>query len=496
MRSKRLSAALHTMLVGAASVVGALAPAVPVFAAVQTCDWTGAGSDKNFSTVANWTNCGGAAPQAGDIIAFDRANVTANDSLVNDLGVALGGMQVTQNGGSTNNYGADIDTIHFESGATWSQAQFETGFNMYPSQVTADGDINLTKVSYGSISTSGIVTLDGAWYYPTGGETHTKIILKNGSQVVTNPSSGGAKTFSPVIQADTGGGTFVGYAFCADPHPMGCGAYDATSWTLNGAVANSQLKVLAGPSATVNISGSGSIVKDDTSEGVVKINGIVVTNAAKSTSITGVQATTDVTVVENETATLAADAERQVITVLNGGILKGTGKMDTLLVSQGGKVAPGMSPGCLTATGALSLSGEYDFELGGADACTGYDQIKAGGVTINTTASLVTSRYNNYTPTQGQVFTIIDNQINVSIPVNGTFQGLAEGAVFEQNGVQFRISYKGGDGNDVTLTVMNQPTVPDTGFTLMRANPALTLIGSVIAAAGLLLVGRRVRSER
>ncbi|MFO7494219.1 MAG: hypothetical protein R6X05_01135, partial [Desulfobacterales bacterium] len=38
-------------------------------------------------------------------------------------------------------------------------------------------------------------------------------------------------------------------------------------------------------------------------------------------------------------------------------------------------------------------------------------------------------------------------------PVSGTFNGLAEGAFFVQDGVLFSITYLGGDGNDVVLTV-------------------------------------------
>jgi hypothetical protein len=178
---------------------------------------------------------------------------------------------------------------------------------------------------------------------------------------------------------------------------------------------------------------------------------------------------------------------------LNGGILKGTGSTQYgILVANGAIVAPGMSPGCLTAGTTLSLDGEYQFELGGTDPCTGYDQIKvlnSGSATEavmldNTSSILTTSRYNGYTPTQGQVFTIIDQA--GSAAVSGTFKGLPEGATFEQNGVVFKISYVGGDGNDVTLTVMNTPTAPDTGFELIKNNPIMVL--AVMAGLGGVLV--------
>lgn len=59
-------------------------------AATLTCTWTGTAGDNKFSTATNWTNCGGGAPLAGDIIRF--ATLLDNDvSLTNDLGVNLGG---------------------------------------------------------------------------------------------------------------------------------------------------------------------------------------------------------------------------------------------------------------------------------------------------------------------------------------------------------------------------------------------------------------------
>ena len=199
-------------------------------------------------------------------------------------------------------------------------------------------------------------------------------------------------------------------------------------------------------------------------------------------------------VTRNKTITL--DGTRASVAVSEGGVLKGTGTVTgELLVNKGGVVAPGHSPGCLTV-GTFVLNGDYQFELGGKVSCTEYDQVKAtGGVTLSsTTSTITTSRYNSYTPTQGQVFTIIDNQ--GSSAVSGTFSGLAEGATFEQNGVVFKISYVGGDGNDVTLTVQNVPTAPNTGFSMLFANPVLTLGVTLISAVSIIAVSRKLRSVK
>jgi hypothetical protein len=52
----------------------------------------------------------------------------------------------------------------------------------------------------------------------------------------------------------------------------------------------------------------------------------------------------------------------------------------------------------------------------------------------------------------GTVFTVVNK--TTPGPVNGTFAGLLEGASFIAGGCMLRISYAGGDGNDVTLTVL------------------------------------------
>ncbi len=54
-----------------------------------------------------------------------------------------------------------------------------------------------------------------------------------------------------------------------------------------------------------------------------------------------------------------------------------------------------------------------------------------------------------------QQFLILDNQSATAI--QGTFNGLAEGATFTgSNGQTYKISYVGGTGNDVVLTQLER----------------------------------------
>jgi len=79
-------------------------------------------------------------------------------------------------------------------------------------------------------------------------------------------------------------------------------------------------------------------------------------------------------------------------------------------------------------------------------------KITALGVTINSGASFTFVDVGSGTLTVGTVFTVINN--TSANPIFGTFSNLADGSVFTSNGNNFQVSYEGGTGNDLTLTVV------------------------------------------
>ena len=52
----------------------------------------------------------------------------------------------------------------------------------------------------------------------------------------------------------------------------------------------------------------------------------------------------------------------------------------------------------------------------------------------------------------GQVFVVISN--TAATPISGTFGNLSDGGSFRAGQNTFQASYEGGDGNDLTLTVV------------------------------------------
>jgi autotransporter-associated beta strand protein len=146
------------------------------------------------------------------------------------------------------------------------------------------------------------------------------------------------------------------------------------------------------------------------------------------------------------------------ITLMNGG-LGGNGTIGPVTVSPAANnatVTPGQSPGNLK-TGSLALTSgtSFDVELDGKNPDA------SDRLTVKGTVNLANAKlFILTTPTASADarWTLIDND-GVD-PVVGTFFERPEGYQEEIDGRLFRISYRGGDGNDVVL----EPLTPLTYY--------------------------------
>ncbi len=238
---------------------------------------------------------------------------------------------------------------------------------------------------------------------------------------------------------------------------------------------------------------------DVTNSAVGSLNLFATVNNADGTQTTTVTSEWDFTpfsygVVDKQI--LVVDGSLGDVFIASGGTLRGHGTVSSIVAASGGHVAPGNSPGCIN-TGDLTMDSgsSLDVELAGTTVCTQYDQTKVTGAVDITDATLNTSLVNSFVPTIGQSFTIIDNDL--ADAVTGTFAGLAQGASFTANGVTYQISYTGGTGNDVVLTVTgvaaSAPAAPNTGFGFISANPLATLGVATVAAATIAFTARRLK---
>ncbi len=151
------------------------------------------------------------------------------------------------------------------------------------------------------------------------------------------------------------------------------------------------------------------------------------------------------------------------LTLLTGGLIEGSTTTDignaTNAVALNGNVAPGNSAiSSFDVTGNLSLTSGKTLTIkidAATTAGTSYDQLNVTG-TVNL-AGATLSLSGTYVPVAGNVFTILANDGTDAI--TGTFNGLAQGGTLSHNGVTLTISYTGGDGNDITLTAPNPPSI-------------------------------------
>jgi len=79
------------------------------------------------------------------------------------------------------------------------------------------------------------------------------------------------------------------------------------------------------------------------------------------------------------------------------------------------------------------------------------DSVTADGVTISDAQFDLQPGGGEVLP-QGTSFVVITN--SASTPISGTFANLPDGAVISIGANNLQASYSGGDGNDLTLTVV------------------------------------------
>jgi autotransporter-associated beta strand protein len=126
------------------------------------------------------------------------------------------------------------------------------------------------------------------------------------------------------------------------------------------------------------------------------------------------------------------------------------------LTSTGGAISPGTGPGTLHAMAAqIADVGSLVMQLNGPSPGVSYDQLDlAGDLTLAAGAQLVATR--GFSPLAGTTFTIVN--LAAGKTVTGTFAGLPEGGTLMLDGQTFRITYHGGDGNDIVLRAIDGPT--------------------------------------
>jgi autotransporter-associated beta strand protein len=169
-------------------------------------------------------------------------------------------------------------------------------------------------------------------------------------------------------------------------------------------------------------------------------------------------------------------------TIISGGALlidntsgsgTGTGAVEAVFGTLGGTgtiagavtVGTGSGPGAILSPGAtagnlatLTIQSGLTFNSDGTcqveldSTTTSSDEIVANGVTITGAAQFSITDLGSSTLPVGTVFSIITNSGATAIA--GTFANLPDGSTVTIGSNTFQANYEGGDGNDLTLTVL------------------------------------------
>ena len=147
---------------------------------------------------------------------------------------------------------------------------------------------------------------------------------------------------------------------------------------------------------------------------------------------------------------------------VNAGTLGGTGKIGgAVTVGTGSGTGAFLAPAAgMTVQATLIIHSALTLNADATYTCTfrakpnkaKSDQVVANGITINSGAMIALSGQTMRVLPQGLVMTLIHN--TSANPITGTFINLSDGSIVTINGNNFQASYEGGDGNDLTLTVV------------------------------------------
>ena len=410
--------------------------------------WIGSFLDHNWSTPSNWST----APVAGNDLTFPA--VATNYTSTDDLGAGTLFRSITL---ASSGYAFSGNSIKLSGGIS---ATYASGDQTFPLglELTAAQSFNVTGAS-GTLECTGALT--GAGALTKGGAGNLRLYHDNKDYTGTVVVNGGALDINDGKALGTGSVTVT----------TGSLRFQATLPVANAITLNGT--GLLGAGALQNTAGGRSICSgtltlgsDATigvSSGTLELQSIadsayVLTKTGSSPMvISGTPLYTGAINVAG--GTLEVDGTLQAtcdISVLSGGVLCGTGTTGPVTVSDGGAVGPGgLDPGTITTAGlAMGSSGAaLGVHINGTTAGSGYGQVVSNGpVSLNGTLGATIG----YTPAIGDAYTIIDKTSPGA--VSGTFSGLAEGGFLTAGGKTFKISYVGGDGNDVVLTRAQKPT--------------------------------------
>lgn len=248
-------------------------------------------------------------------------------------------------------------------------------------------------------------------------------------------------------------------------HAVNTAVSAASSPTFNAAAGSTvTLAILSVGSAPLTLSGDGNYgIGIISGSGALNKNGLGAALIASASSYSGAL------VLNNGVLVADANIPNSSVTINAGTVgggqfgfsgFGGTGTVGATNVANGVISAGTLeSPtGILNINNGLTFTanGNYLCKISGANAgADGYDQLNVTGTVTLNNARLVPVPFGVYRPAIGDSLTILRN--DGADAVNGTFLNAPENSIFGGAlNTAFRITYRGGDGNDIVITRVNR----------------------------------------
>jgi autotransporter-associated beta strand protein len=193
---------------------------------------------------------------------------------------------------------------------------------------------------------------------------------------------------------------------------------------------------------------------NETGGSLIKIGRGTLSLTHDNTFTGGVRVKRGVLLINNTTGSGTGPGKVQV----EGGTLGGKGFIGGLVtVGTGGSQRAVLAPGTdglavLTMLRTLTFGTNSAYNWNVDTQSVRSDGIAANGVTISAGALFTIFPRRNASIPIGSIFTAIDN--TAATAISGTFINLPDGGVVTVGNNTFQANYEGGDGNDLTLTVI------------------------------------------
>src|SRR5713101_4819680 len=354
----------------------------------------------------------------GGIVIFSDGTPTADNGTFTNTGGAVsggGGGFIVFNSGT-----AGDATFTNNGGAVSGAFPGETLFN--------PGDAgNATLIANGGLGggDGGLIVFSSAGGVSTGGTARVEV-FGNGNLDISQQSAPGLTSGS--IEGD--GLVFLG----ANNLTVGT---NNLSTTFSGLVQDGGISRRTGGSLTKTGNGKLSLTNANTYTGATTVNAgsLLVKNRTGSGTGTGA--------VQVNAGTLGGTG------IIAGAVTVGNGTSSGAILLAGNGAT---SPGTLTINNTLTFNSLSTYKCVLNRTRAKASEAAALGVTINSNVPFTFVDTGTGTLATGTVFTVINN--TSANPIFGTFSNLSDGSVFTSNGNNFQVSYTGGTGNDLTLTVV------------------------------------------